>query len=350
MNLMPDIDKPDSLSLFFNAIPKIPLIGIAVSILSISWHIVNNWGVVPLFLVNSLIIFILFVIIILTMFFYRSHRGLKHAISSYTSKLDSKVIHFIFKANLNNTITLQRCLREIDTATQNYNIAIASIEKTNRYEIRANYYNSIVKITRELFGNVLNQTKRTVEYYLKNNDIDLTVALSIKQLNKPYNYGSNNFADLKVFTIFRDFDTYTDHVREVAKKAYTITGNTDFQHLLCEEEFRSAIYLNNHLEDKFRGPYRNENATHLDHYDAVICTSIADYSVGNKLVYGFLTCDTKKTDKYKDKEVFDLELGNLLLSASAILAIYYRNTENYWSELLSESFLETACTEELRRN
>lgn len=136
-------------------------------------------------------------------------------------------------------------LTELESAGENQD----KIDKLN-----SDYYNKFKDDVQRFFANVLNHSKATLEKYLKCRGFDLSVSLTIKQLNRVIK-SDDELTGIKVFSVFRDFQTHEKQEREIGKKEYTINGNSDFIHCI-----KQNYYLHNDLLTAFKNGNYHESA------------------------------------------------------------------------------------------
>ena len=191
------------------------------------------------------------------------------------------------------------------------------------------YIKALVEVYNEFMGESTQRLKVVLDNYLRTKSIDLGVSIAIKQLNRIVE-DINETKDVKVMTTFRDRETYVEGNREVGKREYTISGNTDFLHCL-----RNKAYINNDLLNDVS--YNNENPNYKNQYT---CTTVVPIVWEHNNVikfYGYLTCDAFDSEQ-KFKNVMDNSVACMMNSVASLLARYFDDIQYSVQNMVYKNF------------
>lgn len=168
----------------------------------------------------------------------------------------------------------------------------------------------------------------------------MKVAIAVKLLNKPYHLGSDNVEKFKVYTAFRDHETYDKHEREIGEQLYSISGNTAF--ITCIKKDCFIICNINPSNDN----YSNEHRRYDEFYNCTMTVPIKlKRADGIQKFFGFLCCDCLNTDD-KVTDVFDRSAAQYLYAFAQNFAIFLETLDSNWIdryqglEGIAEGFLE----------
>ena len=159
--------------------------------------------------------------------------------------------------------------------------------------------------------------------YMALKDIPLRVAVTIKLMNRPYHPAIDRSEDIKVYTAFRDNETYVTGEREIGEQLYTIGGNTDFSACLNKDQF-----IINRAEDQ-GGSYSNEHRGYDQIYNAAVVVPIRiKRGDGQYKYFGYLCCDCLNLDRSKD--AFDKSAAQYLFAFAQNLATFLETLDANW--------------------
>lgn len=190
------------------------------------------------------------------------------------------------------------------------------------------YKESLCELFRRYIRGVFEEILKILIAYLKSRNLELNVSVTLKLFEETYNFENPN-QRVKIYTAFRDKETYDIGEREVGRKQYSIDLNGDFHNCLSKE-----CYIRNNIKEN-DDDYLNENFPEsLRHYNCtVVVPIICDYK-RNKQVYGFLCCDTLN-HKY-DEEVFDKKVANILYATSLTIGTFLDTLNSSWGNIISD--------------
>ena len=159
--------------------------------------------------------------------------------------------------------------------------------------------------------------------YMALKDIPLRVAVTIKLMDRPYHPAKDRSEDIKVYTAFRDNETYVAGDREIGEQLYTIGGNTDFSACLNKDQF-----IINRAEDQ-GGSYSNEHRGYDQIYNAAVVVPIRiKRGDGQYKYFGYLCCDCLNLDRSKD--AFDKSAAQYLFAFAQNLATFLETLDANW--------------------
>ena len=198
------------------------------------------------------------------------------------------------------------------------------IEAENQDYIRhlSQRYNIYIKY-------IIGSTKKIIEKSINTRNYELSVSVTLKLLNKIFEDGENHY-DIKVFTAFRDPDTYNEGTREIGKRDYTINGNIDFAMCLIKE-----YYIKNNAR-KGDGDYANEHTDFDQYYNCTITVPIYSNYSGKKRYFGYLCCDVLN-EKYGDAEIFTINESHLLSSSAFNLSLFLDTINSSWKNMIEHN-------------
>lgn len=356
------------------------ILGFIISLISITKRDELEWWIViSIVLLNSILIFAVGAFTVITFYKQRKHvtdieedyrqklheiegerKSLAEALEQNNMKFDSTVdrmnsFNKMFVSTVRNNIsTLNKFLTRIYSVNDKYLHSIDSAKRlvsslvTNRENCSANYseeyitdtYKSLVnQAITEYSSNIIDEYKRflsiilrynasMIEEYLRSRGINNKVTLTVKQSTRII-HGKDDRSNVHIYTAFRDFSTYDDNKREVNSEIYEINLNTKYELCMLNDK-----YINNHL-DKTASNYRNQNLSFPDFYDCVAAVPILCQYEGNKTIFGFLCCDTKKEGC--DCEIFDDTVEKLLFACGLILGTYFDNISYTTDHILNNN-------------
>ena len=174
-------------------------------------------------------------------------------------------------------------------------------------------------------SNLIVEAMRLQNTYLKMKGIDLPISMTVKLFDKFYQNDSTDFESIKVYTAFRDKETFENGEREIGRRSYKINLNTDFMQCLNCDHF----IINNIKPDSCH--YINEHAEYRQYYNCTVVVPIF-FNMSNDTVkyYGYLCCECLNNDE--QEEVFDKNSANYLFVFAKIYASYIATMEANWND------------------
>ncbi len=189
--------------------------------------------------------------------------------------------------------------------------------------------NGLFDLYKRYTSNLLTYLVKIYNSYIRLVDKNHTVAITTKLFDQPL-YGKNDIDKIKVYTAFRDRETYEKKEREIGEELYTISGNADFVRCLVKEQF----VINNAKKDS--ESYFNEHRDFDAYYNCAIVVPLRIKQEDNTYkIWGYLCCDCLNDNI--DEEVFDNESASLLFSVAQMYATFLDTLETNWRERTSEN-------------
>ena len=211
-------------------------------------------------------------------------------------------------------------------------------DKRNRLLRDANHYsNELFDVFKKYCADMLREIIKLEEGYLAIKGYNnLKISSTIKLFDKPYIHNVDIRTSIKIYTAFRDKDTYEDKnengdpKREIGLRTYTIDGNDDFTDCLSRDYF----FINNATRDT--NNYRNEHEDFDAFYNCAIVVPIrVKLPDGNKKFLGYLCCDCKNDSPNKE-EIFDKGSAQYLFSFAQNFATFLETLNSNWSDRFSD--------------
>lgn len=203
-----------------------------------------------------------------------------------------------------------------------------------------NYANKLYVVFKQYCVDMLREVIKLETAYINIRGFDLDVSATIKLFDKPYIHNKDVRTDIKIYTAFRDKETYEDKgddgmpKREIGKRYYSIDLNADFTDCLTRDYF----FINNASRET--NNYRNEHEDFDAFYNCAIVVPIrTKLSNGNKRFLGYLCCDCLN-DKYPDKEIFDRGAAQYLFAFAQNLATFFETMETNWIDRFSDNVVK----------
>ena len=205
------------------------------------------------------------------------------------------------------------------------------------------YVQDIYKLYNTYISSTFSDLVSIIERYLDNKGHNLPVSLSLKLFNQKCN-NNINVNKVAVFTAFRDRLAYEQGIREIGEKNFKINANSDFLNCMKKESY----FRNNIPKDC--ADYMNENDNYSLYYNCVATVPIiCDYK-NEKVIYGFLCCDTLN-DKYLGEEIMDKNITNILFAVSLAIGSLFDAIDTNWAYIMEEEagFLSYICSKRHRK-
>lgn len=198
-----------------------------------------------------------------------------------------------------------------------------------------NLKDSLIEQYNRFMIKTLDSLRDSIEEYLASKGCKRKVAVALKQLKKPVEYSKiDNYKGKKnVYTAFRDSRTYFSKTRnETWQKRFSISKNSDFM-LSIEKDYYIFNFMNKTYMEN--GLYLNENNNFYENYNSGVTCTIYSCVGEERVLYGFLACDSLLSIKNKaasGKTIYDYNVANLLMSAAHIIALYLQELLDVWEK------------------
>ncbi|MHB8124472.1 MAG: hypothetical protein ACYDEJ_02310 [Desulfitobacteriaceae bacterium] len=285
------------------------VVGLILTALSLLWVTLNNdfqnYLRIALFIFNL-------VFLISTTFYlsisYLKNKKERNLLNKTKDKLD-KYYEDFSNFSFGLQYQLQRTLNEFE-----------NIKLNNNQELKERNTKDLKRICKDFYQKIIKYTHDAIKSYLETIDYLTPCTITVKRK-------INEVEGERVVSIFRDWETFRKGKRGIGIIRFNLDKNSALSYLdeHCKKSitYFNLIYENNFI-DKDNKDYINENPNYFNEYNAIIMVPIAIFDADYKVVYGFLGCDTlKPSDKIK-QEVFDKNVGMILLSAAACMAIFIK--------------------------
>lgn len=198
--------------------------------------------------------------------------------------------------------------------------------------------NELVELYNRFCVNIINILHDSIRKYLMTKGCSREVAIAIKQLDQPTKYSDLNERKSNIYTAFRDSKTYKMKKRnETWEKTFSIIKNSDFVFSI-EKDF----YIFNFIKRKEfeNGLYLNENSGYHEHYNSGVTCSIHSCSNKERVLYGFLACDSlfdENDQKNCGGDIFDYNVANMMMATAHIIALFMERFLEVWNEFYVEN-------------
>ena len=181
-------------------------------------------------------------------------------------------------------------------------------------------------------GNMTNILRSSIEEYLLTKGYHDGVSITIKQLKQPILYKELKNNNIELYTAFRDFRTYNSKKRtETWERVFHIHKNSDFISSIEKDYF-----IFNFMDKKYmeQGTYQNENTTYYEHYNSGVTCSIYSCINGERMLFGYLACDSLFNEKLKRKigsDIYDWNIANIMMYSAQVIAMFLEKFLDIWS-------------------
>lgn len=219
----------------------------------------------------------------------------------------------------------------IDRERTNGNVTEYSVEA--KKDIKNNLKSSLITHYNRFMIRTIDSLRNSIEEYLLTKGCKCSVSIAVKQLEKSINYAGIDSLKSKsnVYTAFRDSRTYSSKKRnETWEKRFSISKNSDFVNSI-EKDF----YIFNFMDKTFMDNqlYLNENQNFYETYNSGVTCTIHSCVKKERMLYGFLACDS--LFDYKDlrkcgKDIYDYNVANMMMTTAHIIALYLRRFLEVW--------------------
>lgn len=222
--------------------------------------------------------------------------------------------------------------RKFDKLEEDAKERISLFVQEERRKEYLNFREVLIGEYNRFFGNITNILRRSVEEYLSAKNCPGNVSITVKQLETPISYSEIKNSKIPVFTAFRDYRTYYSKKRtETWKKRFSIDKNSGFSISIEKEYFIFNFIMKEDLE---KGLYQNETVSFYEYYNSGVICTIHSCINGEKVLYGYLACDSLFDEKLKKKygkNAYDWNVANLLMYAAHVIAMYLEEFLNIWN-------------------
>ncbi len=185
------------------------------------------------------------------------------------------------------------------------------------------FANALYDLYKRYTSNLLSYIVNMMVAHLKISNHTNKISVSVKLFDKPLN-SSDDHNKVRVFTAFRDKQTYDEHEREIGEELYTIRGNVDFGCCLQKEQY----IMNNTTKDS--ESYLNEHVDFDKYYNCAVVVPIRTKQVDSSYDYfGYVCCDCLNDN---EDEVFDKESAQLLFSMAQLYSTFLETLNSNWYE------------------
>lgn len=346
--------------------------GLALSILSASSS--SSFAQSQTFITSLLIVAELFLVVSVIYTFISFFKDLNNKVSFEKKEYEltlcknaNKIIYEDYKASITtykdfsnrlnlletkylskkaNHATVQK---EIIDALQNSNASSTQIEEQLNKSIleeREQLKADLLDLYNRFIINIINLLTESITEYLQTKECYVQVSIALKQLENPQNYSAIDEKISDIHTAFRDSKTYRSKTRnETWQKSFCIRKNSDF---VCSIE--KDYYIFNFIDKSFmeNGLYLNENSNFYENYNSGVTCSINSCIGKEKILYGFLACDSLFTKKERDKcgkNIYDYNVANMMMSAAHIIAMFLSQFLSVWEKHYIASFCDPSDKE-----
>lgn len=191
---------------------------------------------------------------------------------------------------------------------------------------RQKYRNSLYSLYNRYVRGIVEETLVMINNDLRSKGISLNVSMSLKLFDFTYRTSTDS-KKMRIYTAFRDKETYDKKEREIGNRHYCIDLNGDFHKCLSHES-----YIKNNITNTMED-YLNENFPNcMQYYNCTaVVPIICDYK-SDKQIYGFFCCDSLN-DKY-DCDIFDKNTSDILYSAALTIGIFFDSINAAWSYIV----------------
>lgn len=181
-------------------------------------------------------------------------------------------------------------------------------------------------------GNMTNILRSSIEEYLSIKGYHDGVSITIKQLKQPMLYKNIKNSNIELYTAFRDFRTYNSRKRtETWERVFHIHKNSDFISSIEKDYF-----IFNFMDKKYmeQGTYQNENTTYYEHYNSGVTCSIYSCVNGERMLFGYLACDSLFNEILKRRigsDIYDWNVANIMMFSAQVIAMFLENFLDIWT-------------------
>lgn len=210
-----------------------------------------------------------------------------------------------------------------DSLGEHSDQAIDSCLSIMNSDAEKKYFTSMLEHYNHFLSNICNRLKDILEYYLRGKGCNLSVSLSVKQFSSILS-DIDVTSNIRVITTFRDLESYQEKKREIGKREYSITKNSDFQYCLTNRYF----IKNNIL--KSDNTYSNENTEFDKDYNCTIVVPIFYNYPDIAHYYGYLTCDILN-ENLSINNLLDEKMAEIMEYTAYIIGMFFDAMDCQWA-------------------
>ena len=223
---------------------------------------------------------------------------------------------------------LQHSLHRLDAMHRDY-LEAADGGQESSMALLSHIYDDYYSLLRD----IINGTKSSIEEYLYSQGLEQKVSVTLKQFIDSVDtcYTVPAYQAIPyVYTAYCDYDSYRNYYRHQATpRLYTISKNTDF--LQCMDKGSFLYHKDGGVLDNYRKEYEGPETA----YNSGASTLIAYRSARDqrdKVMYGFLTCDTSVEQK-EDWTRVEKEIALILEFSANAIAFYSGAIDLHWNQI-----------------
>lgn len=263
----------------------------------------------------------------------------KTSITYYKDTIDKlNSLSTEYKTRYDALNALKKRIVSSESSTPDYSKELKDyIDESEKTDILT-MQNELVDLYNRVNVNLINILHDSIKKYLMTKGCSREVAIAIKQLDQPTRYSELNERKSNIYTAFRDSKTYKMKKRnETWEKTFSIIKNSDFVFSI-EKDF----YIFNFIKRKEfeNGLYLNENSGYHEHYNSGVTCSIHSCSNKERVLYGFLACDSlfdENDQKNCGGDIFDYNVANMMMATAHIIALFMERFLEVWNEYYVEN-------------
>lgn len=202
--------------------------------------------------------------------------------------------------------------------------------KKARNEERNQLKKKLISNYNRLLSSITNLLRQSIEQYFISKGYDTDVSIAIKQLQFPTSFSNIDRNNTNVYTAFRDTKSYNKKRKETWEKTFKIKKNSAFIMSISK-----GYYIFNQMNKKYLedGLYQNENAAFYEEYNSGITCTIHSCVKGNRILFGYLACDSLFDTKNNQRELYDWNVANIMMLSANIISSYIHTFLQTWNEL-----------------
>lgn len=233
---------------------------------------------------------------------------------------------------------------DVEEEVLNHIAAVNKLDMTNLKDTLIEQYNRFMIKT-------LDSLRDNIEEYLITKGCRKTVSVAVKQLHEPVKYSKiDQYKSVNnIYTAFRDSRTYFSKTRnETWQKQFSISKNSDFM-LSIEKDYYIFNFMNKTYMDN--GLYLNENQNFYENYNSGVTCTIYSCIGEERILYGFLACDSLLTPKSRalsGKAVYDYNVANMLMTTAHIIGLYLQDFLDVWNNYYIAPQVEVLTSEKAK--
>lgn len=191
----------------------------------------------------------------------------------------------------------------------------------------------LIELYNRFVINMIDLLRDSIEEYLSTKGCKSSVSIALKQLDEPERYSKIDDRKDNIYTAFRDSRTYRSKTRnETWGKTFCIRKNSDFVFSI-EKDY----YIFNYVDKTYidNGLYLNENSNFYENYNSGVTCTIYSCVEKERILYGFLACDSlfdDKTSRACGKNIYDYNDANMLMATAHVIVLYFSKLLYIWDK------------------